>query len=334
MATSGETRVLKVARGMNVRLKKLLGVEKMLSDNDSDEGDIADALQREVSQMNQQRSEKNFRFQAVDSRAKNVIFIRTKIQDDPTTLVHHILMKLKELGRCQSKHIQRMLPISGTCRASLEDIEKTIKPLLEPYFHSPETKESTFAILFKARNNNQIRKGEVITIVANAVISNSTCTHKVDLDNPEYSILVEVICNVCCLSVLKDYNKLKKYNIRAIVGDEINQVRTNREQSASKEKECENKEQKIENISSETPPTEKIEEEEQDECKKQEKFEKVENSENVGGGDVRTEMQNRETERAVFEKEKPVDVSETGSTRTEEESKVEEVCNEDGIRIF
>lgn len=50
-----------------------------LIDNDSDEGDIADALQREVSQMNQQRSEKNFRFQAVDSRAKNVIFIRTKV---------------------------------------------------------------------------------------------------------------------------------------------------------------------------------------------------------------------------------------------------------------
>lgn len=50
-----------------------------LTELDSDEGDIADVLEKEVSQMKQQREEKNYRFQSVDSRAKNVIFIRTKV---------------------------------------------------------------------------------------------------------------------------------------------------------------------------------------------------------------------------------------------------------------
>lgn len=81
-----------------------------------------------------------------------------QINDDPSNMVHHVLTKMKEQGKCKSKHIQRILPVSMTCRASLTQIEKAIKPLLEPFFHSDEAKDSTFAILFKARNNNQVIK--------------------------------------------------------------------------------------------------------------------------------------------------------------------------------
>lgn len=68
----------------------------------------------------------------------------------------------------------------------------------------------------------------MITVVANAVNSGSKFKHTVDLDDPEYSIMVEVICNVCCLSVLRDYNSLKKYNIRAIVGEDVSQIKGNK----------------------------------------------------------------------------------------------------------
>ncbi|PIK49782.1 putative THUMP domain-containing protein 1 [Apostichopus japonicus] len=162
------------------------------------------------------------------------------INDDPSNMVHHVLTKMKEQGKCKSKHIQRILPVSMTCRASLTQIEKAIKPLLEPFFHSDEAKDSTFAILFKARNNNQVQRGEVITVVANAVTSGSKCKHSVDLDDPDYSILVEVVCNVCCLSVLRDYNSLKKYNVRAIVGEEPSQVSRSQpgEKAESKQNAC------------------------------------------------------------------------------------------------
>lgn len=40
--------------------------------------------------------------------------------------------------------------------------------------------------------------------------------HKVCLDNPDLAILVEVVKSACCLSVLRDYYALCKYNIRVI----------------------------------------------------------------------------------------------------------------------
>lgn len=80
----------------------------------------------------------------------------------------------------------------------------------------------------------------MITVVANAVTSGSQCKHSVDLDDPDYSILVEVVCNVCCLSVLRDYNSLKKYNVRAIVGEEPSQVSRSQpgEKAESKQNAC------------------------------------------------------------------------------------------------
>lgn len=40
--------------------------------------------------------------------------------------------------------------------------------------------------------------------------------HKVNLDNPDLAILVEVVKSAACLSVLRDYYTLCKYNIRII----------------------------------------------------------------------------------------------------------------------
>lgn len=41
--------------------------------------------------------------------------------------------------------------------------------------------------------------------------------NKVDLTNPEYTIVVEIIKNICCLSVVKDYNLFRKYNLQEVV---------------------------------------------------------------------------------------------------------------------
>lgn len=41
--------------------------------------------------------------------------------------------------------------------------------------------------------------------------------NKVDLSNPEFTIVVEVIKNICCLSVVKDYVMFRKYNLQEVV---------------------------------------------------------------------------------------------------------------------
>lgn len=44
--------------------------------------------------------------------------------------------------------------------------------------------------------------------------------NKVDLTNPELTIIVEVIKAVCCLSVVRDYTLYRKYNVQEVVKED------------------------------------------------------------------------------------------------------------------
>lgn len=44
--------------------------------------------------------------------------------------------------------------------------------------------------------------------------------NKVDLTNPELSIIVEVIKSVCCLSVVRNYALYRKYNLQEVVKED------------------------------------------------------------------------------------------------------------------
>jgi tRNA acetyltransferase TAN1 len=44
--------------------------------------------------------------------------------------------------------------------------------------------------------------------------------NKVDLTNPELTIIVEVIKTVCCLSVVPDYALYRKYNLQEVVKED------------------------------------------------------------------------------------------------------------------
>lgn len=44
--------------------------------------------------------------------------------------------------------------------------------------------------------------------------------NKVDLTNPELTIIVEVIKAVCCISVVKDYTLYRKYNVQEVIKEE------------------------------------------------------------------------------------------------------------------
>uniref|UniRef100_A0A8C2PWX3 THUMP domain containing 1 n=1 Tax=Cyprinus carpio TaxID=7962 RepID=A0A8C2PWX3_CYPCA len=47
--------------------------------------------------------------------------------------------------------------------------------------------------------------------------------NKVDLTNPELSIIIEIIKTVCCVSVLKDYMLFRKYNLQEVAKEPTNQ---------------------------------------------------------------------------------------------------------------
>lgn len=74
------------------------------------------------------------------------------------------------------------------------------------------TEPTTFSVMVNRRYNNTFDRMKAINEIAE-LIGFKSPAHKVDLKNPKITIAIEVIKGICCVSLLEDYNKLKKYNI-------------------------------------------------------------------------------------------------------------------------
>ncbi|NWT29467.1 THUM1 protein, partial [Cardinalis cardinalis] len=183
------------------------------SDREEDEDDVEAALKKEVGQIRASTEQKLRRFQSVESGANNVVFIRTQ-GIEPENLVHHILKDMHTTKKKKTRVILRMLPISGTCKAFMEDMKKYTETFFEPWFKAPN--KGTFQIVYKARNNSHMSREEVIKELA-GIVGSLNPENKVDLNNPQYTIVVEIIKTVCCLSVVRDYVLFRKYNLQEVV---------------------------------------------------------------------------------------------------------------------
>ncbi|KAM7419666.1 hypothetical protein PAMA_016656 [Pampus argenteus] len=207
---------------LNEYADQLYGPEKdnvgsSSDEEEADEEDVDVALKKEVAQLQASAVKQERRFQALDSGANNVIFIKThNLESDK--LVHHILSDLHTTKKKKSRVILRMLPVTGTCKAFQEDMVKYLTTFLEPWFKTPNC--GTYQIAFKARNSSHNKRDEIIKSIA-GLVGKLNPKNKVDLTNPELTIIVEVIKVVCCISVVKDYTLYRKYNVQEVVKVDI-----------------------------------------------------------------------------------------------------------------
>ncbi|KAM7335282.1 hypothetical protein ACRRTK_005759 [Alexandromys fortis] len=194
----------------------MYGPEKFIDKDQQPSGsddDAEAALKKEVGDIKASTEMRLRRVQSVESGANNVVFIRT-LGIEPQKLVHHILQDTYKTKKKKTRVILRMLPISGTCKAFLEDMKKYAETFLEPWFKAPN--KGTFQIVYKSRNNSHMNREEVIKELA-GIVGSLNSENKVDLTNPEYTVVVEIIKAVCCLSVVKDYVLFRKYNLQEVV---------------------------------------------------------------------------------------------------------------------
>lgn len=108
-----------------------------------------------------------------------------------------------------SRFVQRMIPLQATCFASIDEIRATAQALMKKFF---PLKAKTFAIAAKRRNNGNLKRDQIIDTVAGLVLaSNPDC--KVNLENPEVTIIVEVCKTLCGISVVSSCDKFKNFNL-------------------------------------------------------------------------------------------------------------------------
>lgn len=178
---------------------------------DDDDDDITSQIQNQIEKTNKQLKERILLFQSIDTGVQNCLFIKTSIED-PIALGSTIMRDLAETKIKRTKVTLRLLPIQSVCKSKMEDIIDAAGLLFDQYFLKEPV---TFSINYNKRFNNDIKRDEVIKELAD-IVSMKNPLHKVNLKEPQLSIIVEVIKGCCLLSVIPDYLKLKKYNVNEL----------------------------------------------------------------------------------------------------------------------
>ncbi|KAL8480004.1 hypothetical protein ACS0TY_026804 [Phlomoides rotata] len=155
------------------------------------------------------------RFSKLDTGCNGVVFIQMRKRDGdpgPKDIVHHMMTSLASTKKHVSRFLLRVLPVEVACYTSDEEIRRAIKPVIEKYFPEETQNPHKFAVLYDARANTGIDRAKVIDTVAKSVPS----LHKVDLANPDISIVVQIVKTICLIGVVEKYKELAKYNLRQL----------------------------------------------------------------------------------------------------------------------
>ena len=177
---------------------------------DAASADVTDDIASEIAELNKTKK----RFEMVDTTLNNLMFIAVRQESlDVTDIVHSILTNLRETKQRKTRFMQRILPVTHTCYSAMDDIAKTAKAMLEGIMYNKTPK--TFGIMFKCRNNSSMKRDEVIDVVASIATDGGIYEEftKVDLNNPEYTVVINIVKTAVLMGVVKDFNLLSKYNI-------------------------------------------------------------------------------------------------------------------------
>ncbi|XP_042409706.1 THUMP domain-containing protein 1 homolog [Zingiber officinale] len=154
-------------------------------------------------------------FVSLDSGCNGVIFIQMHKrpgEPGPSKIVQYMMTRIASTRKHMSRFILRFLPVELACYASESEISKAIKPLVAEYFPSEAPTPQKFAVLYDARANTSVERMTVINAVAKSVPQ----PHKVDLKNPDKSIIVQIAKTICLIGVVERYKELSKFNLREL----------------------------------------------------------------------------------------------------------------------
>ncbi|KAJ7765767.1 hypothetical protein B0H16DRAFT_402001 [Mycena metata] len=195
------------------------------SDDEPEEGlSIEAQIASEVSAMKKPKKEQRFtncqtntpcrEWPSIQKRQKTwvlpfpVVFISCKPPVDPVKLVMNYLYNVEKTGLTQTRYSLRFTPVSAACVTNLQEIQILCRTVLEPFFGEGVEGVIKYKIELKIRNHTTLARMTLIEAIAACVPER----HKVDLDDPELVIIVEVFKSICGVSVVRDYYKLQKFN--------------------------------------------------------------------------------------------------------------------------
>ncbi|KAI8056830.1 hypothetical protein BDF22DRAFT_740335 [Syncephalis plumigaleata] len=155
---------------------------------------VEDEIAQELASMQQAKEKQTRLFTSLNTSTECVVFIRTRPPVEPVSMAMTMLRDFADTQKQRTRYTNRIVPITLTCRSSLDDIEQMATTVLAPIFHTEDAA------------TNPIK---LIRLIARIVGPH----HKVDLKQPDRTIIVEVLKSVCGMSVVEHYNELKRFNV-------------------------------------------------------------------------------------------------------------------------
>lgn len=174
---------------------------------------LQDMLDMEKEEMEKEPEVKESAFIPMYSGVNGVIFIKMTHSDlTPTALAEAAAERIQnpQPGDVHLRHTIRIVPLEKTCQVSVDDIVNTLKPIIEREFKKDGGVKYRFE--YKSRNNSSVSRTNVFPALMPVIPSGNT----VDLKNSDMVIIIEIFKTTCGVAVTSKYDKLGKFNLRAI----------------------------------------------------------------------------------------------------------------------
>ncbi|KAL3661952.1 hypothetical protein V7S43_013243 [Phytophthora oleae] len=194
-------------------------------EEEKEEGDsVQKKLQEEIAALQSQAKKRQTgRFTALDTGVKGAIVIQFKDGSvSPTALMSKIFEEVETSKDFASRFIQRMIPLEKVGYSSVDAIKELAAPMIKAHVEAFKEEQKAagkdedfeFAVEFKRRNCTNLNSMEVINALVELVGDEKT---KVNLTTPHSVLMVEVFRNTCGFSILTDFHRYKKYNVRSVI---------------------------------------------------------------------------------------------------------------------
>jgi len=181
---------------------------KTVEDDEDDNDDIEAAIRNEVQELSTPQEKK---YRQVMTHCKNIIFVKVLDPVDPLDLTDKLFANIRDGYGKRSRYINRLTPILTTCKATSEEVEEAVSNLLDNWKDDTNSR-TTYMVNVKIRNNSHLKTFPFIE-AASTMVKEKKPLWKVNFDSPDITINIDILISVACISFLKDYYELKKYNV-------------------------------------------------------------------------------------------------------------------------
>ena len=188
-----------------------------LNSRDKDEElDVADLLQREINESKKPKI--SMRIRQMQTAIKHSLFF--EVADVPRDQIIPFVSKIVDDSQVnqQCRYLLRALPIEDVSSDEFPMLPNKLRRILEHHYSefaadmNNKGKHPTFAVDFKVTFGSFERQDALDLVVA--TVQDINPQSRVNLSQPDFTIIFHVIKKAILLSCVRDYSKRRKFSLR------------------------------------------------------------------------------------------------------------------------